>query len=83
MSDDRILEDLSEWEREGLRRRRYEPHPDRNQEALVYSLLAELVDAGEVTRHELVEEMAADHIRHDSIELIDRYRGWQLLDAVA
>jgi hypothetical protein len=66
-----------------LRRRRYERHPDRNQEALVYSLLAEMVDAGEVTRDELVAEMAADHIRHDSLELIDRYRGWRLLDAVA
>ena len=34
--------------------RRYEPHPDRNQEALVYSLLAEMVDTGEVTSEELV-----------------------------
>jgi len=66
-----------------LRRRRYEQHPDRNQEALVYSLLAEMVDCGEVTRDELVAEMAANHIRHDSLELLDRYRGWQLLDAVA
>ena len=28
-------------------------------------------------------DIAADHIRHDSLELIDRYRGWRLLDAVA
>ena len=66
-----------------LARRRYQQHPDRNQEAFVYSLLAELVDNGEVTKEELVHEMAANHIRHDSLELIDRYRGWRLLDKVA
>lgn len=58
--------------------RRYQRHPDRNQEAFVYSLLAEMVDAGLVTKDELVVEMAANHIRHDSLELIDRYRGWAL-----
>lgn len=56
--------------------RRYVRHPDRNQEAFVYSLLAEMVDEGEVSKQELVREMAANHIRHDSLELIDRYRGW-------
>jgi hypothetical protein len=66
-----------------LRRRRYEEHPDPRQEALVYSLLAEVVDAGEVTEAELKSEMAANHIRHDSLQLVDRYRGWRLLDEVA
>lgn len=66
-----------------IRRQRYEQHPDRRQEALVYALLAEMVDSREVTKQELVAEMAENHIRHDSLELIDRYRGWQLLDAVA
>lgn len=55
---------------------RYQPHPDRNQEAFIYSLLAELFDSGGVTEQELRDEMAANHIRHDSLELIDRYRGW-------
>jgi hypothetical protein len=55
---------------------RYLPHPDPNQEAFVYSLLAELYDSGEVTKAELKREMAANHIRHDSLALIDRYRGW-------
>ena len=63
--------------------RRYGRHPDRNQEALIYSLLAEMVDTAEITKSELVDEMAANHIRHDSLDLIDRYRGWRLLDAVA
>ncbi len=57
---------------------RYAPHPDRNQEALVYSLLAEMYDGGAVTDDELREEMGANHIRHDSLELIERYRGWTL-----
>jgi hypothetical protein len=63
--------------------RRYHRHPDRNQEALVYSLLAEMVDQGIVTRGELVAEMAADHIRHDSLQLIERYRGWELAKQAA
>ena len=64
-----------------LKRRHYERHPDSNQEALVYSLLADLVDQGDVDRHELVREMAANHVRHDSLALIDRYRGWNGLAA--
>ena len=66
-----------------LKRRRYEQHPDRNQEALVYSLLADLVDRGDVSRQELVAEMAANHVRHDSLDLVDRYRGWNGLAQVA
>ncbi|HEU0284086.1 MAG TPA: hypothetical protein VFR52_02965, partial [Sphingomicrobium sp.] len=64
-------------------RRHYEAHPDPRQEAFVYSLLADLVDSGEVSRDELKLEMAANHVRHDSLQLVDRYRGWRLLDAVA
>jgi hypothetical protein len=63
--------------------RRYQRHPDRNQEAYVYSLLAEMIDARELMKDELVREMAANHIRHDSLELIDRYRGWRLFEQAA
>jgi hypothetical protein len=63
------------------KRRRYDQHPDRNQEALVYSLLAEMVDQGIVGRDEIVAEMAADHVRHDSLEVMERYRGWTGLAA--
>ncbi|HKX92062.1 MAG TPA: hypothetical protein VJM15_06515 [Sphingomicrobium sp.] len=66
-----------------LANRRYQPHPDRNQEAFVYTLLAEMVDKGFVTRGELIAEMDANHIRHDSLELIARYRGWRLFDQAA
>lgn len=60
-----------------LKRTHYEPHPDPNQEALVYSLLADLVDRGDVTKPQLVAEMAANHVRHDSLDLVERYRGWK------
>lgn len=62
---------------------RYRPHPDPNQEAFVYSLLAEMYDSGQVTKDELSEEMAANHIRADSLDLIDRYRGWNARTALA
>ena len=62
---------------------RYRPHPDPNQEAFIYSLLAEMLDQGKVTEEELRSEMAANHIRHDSLELIDRYRGWDAQMALA
>jgi hypothetical protein len=64
-----------------LRFQRYERHPDERQEALVYSLLAEMLDADLVTRQELVEEMASNHIRRDSLDVIDKWRGWQLKKA--
>ena len=63
--------------------RHYESHPDPKQEALVYSVLADLVDEGSVTREELKSEMAANHVRHDSLQLVERYRGWSLGDALA
>jgi hypothetical protein len=66
-----------------LATRRYQPHPDSNQEALIYMLLAEMVDQDIVTERELRAEMAADHIRHDSLELIAFYRGWDLLKQAA
>src|SRR4051794_35995965 len=64
-------------------RRKYEQHPDSNQEAFVYSLLAEMIDENVVSKDELVREMAANHIRHDSLDLIDRYRGWELFKQAA
>lgn len=61
--------------------RHYEAHPDPRQEAFVYSLLADLIDQGAVARDELKAEMAANHVRHDSLQLVERYRGWSLSDA--
>jgi len=42
-----------------------------------------MVDFGLVTKDELVAEMSANHIRHDSLELIERYRGWGSLKQAA
>lgn len=66
-----------------LASRRYQAHPDRNQEAFIYSLLAGMVDKKLVTKDELIAEMAANHIRHDSLDLIERYRGWNLVEQAA
>jgi hypothetical protein len=66
-----------------LRRRKYEAHPDPRQEALFFSLLAELVDNGEVTRANLAAEMKANHVRHDALSLIESYRGNDVLRRVA
>ena len=63
--------------------RRYERHPDQRQEAFVYSLLADMIDEKVMTKQELVREMAANHVRHDSLELIERYRGWGLVEQAA
>lgn len=73
---------LFDWFRR-LRQRRYESHPDPRQEGLFFSLLAEMVDAGDVTKDELVAEMAADHIRHDSLSLVDCHRGSNVLASLA
>lgn len=59
------------------RRRHYQPHPDPNQEALVFSLLADLVDGGAIGAEELEREMADSHLRRDSLDLIGRWRGWR------
>jgi len=50
-------------------------HPDRKQEAYFYALLAEALDLGSVTRDQVEKEVRLGHVRPDSFELIDRYRG--------
>ena len=53
----------------------YTRHPDRKQEAYFYALLAEALDLGSVTRDQVEKEVRLGHVRSDSFELIDRYRG--------
>lgn len=53
----------------------YTRHPDRNQEAYFYALLADALDSGSVGRKEVEKEVRLGHVRPDSMELIDRYRG--------
>ena len=51
---------------------RYLPHPDPKQEAHFFGLLRECVDKGVISESQLREEMAMNHIRHDTLELLDR-----------
>jgi hypothetical protein len=53
----------------------YTRHPDRNQEAYFYALLAEGLDSGSIAREQVEQEVGLGHVRPDSIALIDRYRG--------
>lgn len=53
----------------------YTRHPDRNQEAYFYALLAEGLDTGSIAREQVEKEVRLGHVRSDSFELIDRHRG--------
>lgn len=53
----------------------YTRHPDRNQEAYFYALLAEALDMGSVTREQVEKEVRLGHVRPDSLALVERYRG--------
>ena len=54
---------------------RYTPHPDANQEAYFYALLAEALDCGSIGRADVERAVQLGHVRPDSPALIDRYRG--------
>lgn len=49
---------------------KYKPHPDKRQEQLFYAFLRECVDAGDVSEEDIRGEMRANHLRHDSLDLI-------------
>jgi hypothetical protein len=53
----------------------YTRHPDRNQEAYFFALLAEGLDSGSIAREQVEQEVRLGHVRPDSLALIDRYRG--------
>jgi len=50
---------------------RYKPHPDPAQERLFFGLLRECVESGEIEEATLRREMAANHLRHDALELLE------------
>ena len=54
---------------------RYTRHPDRNQEAYFYALVAEALDCGSITPEQVEEHVRRGHVRPDSPALIERYRG--------
>jgi hypothetical protein len=53
----------------------YTRHPDPKQEAYFYALLAEGLDTGSIGREQVEKEVQLGHVRPDSLELIERYRG--------
>ena len=66
-------------------RNRYKPHPDPNQEAYFFALLAECLDLGEVTRAEVEDGIKRRHIRPDALALAERCRGrfWPSANRIA
>jgi hypothetical protein len=56
--------------------RRYRPHPDPNQLAYFYGLLADGIDAGSIDRSDVEQAIASGYVRPDSLMLADRYRGY-------
>ena len=50
----------------------YVPHPDRRQEALFFGLLRECLESGAISEALLRQAMAANHVRHDALAVIER-----------
>ena len=63
----------------------YARHPDQRQEAYFYALLADALEKGAVTSEQLENEVRLGHVRPDSEELTQRYRGqlWPDQEAAA
>jgi len=51
---------------------RYQPHPDKHQEALFFGLLQECLDCGHVTEDLVRQEIRNNHVRHDAFEVLAR-----------
>jgi len=51
---------------------KYQRHPDPRQEQLFFGLVQELLDQGTVTEEMLRNQMAANHVRPDAFEVIER-----------
>ena len=50
----------------------YQPHPDPNQERLFFTLLRECLEKGVIDAELVKREMAANHVRHDALDLCQR-----------
>jgi len=51
----------------------YRPHPDPRQEAFFFGLLRECLEKGIVSEEFLRQEMAANHVRHDAFQVMERH----------
>jgi hypothetical protein len=50
----------------------YLPHPDAKQEQLFFTMLRECLEQGIIDVELVKREMAANHVRHDALELVQR-----------
>ncbi len=50
----------------------YWRHPDRNQEWFFFALLKECINEGRISEEFLRAEMAANHVRHDALEVLEK-----------
>ena len=50
----------------------YSRHPDRNQERFFFGLLRECLEQGVVSEQHLREEMRQNHLRHDTLEVLEQ-----------
>ena len=50
----------------------YSRHPDRNQERFFFGLLRECLDQDVVSEQHLREEMRQNHLRHDTLEVLEQ-----------
>lgn len=51
---------------------KYKKHPDPRQEALFFALLKECLDNGSISEQQIRDEMQANHVRHDALEMARR-----------
>jgi len=54
------------------RKGKYKQHPDASQEQFFFGLLKECLDTGEITKEQIKEEMAQNHVRHDAYTVMDK-----------
>lgn len=57
----------------GPEKRRYKKHPDPRQESLFFTLLSECVAAGKISLDRIRQEMQLNHIRHDTLEVLEHF----------
>jgi hypothetical protein len=53
----------------------YQPHPDTKQEQFFFALLGECLEKGIIDTDLVKREMAANHVRHDALDLAQRQIG--------
>lgn len=66
-----VIKSVKQWFNPG-KPKIYQRHPDPKQERLFFDLLSECLERGIVSEEMLRQEMAANHLRHDALELCRR-----------